>query len=49
MAWDMLCLPRKEGGLGIKSIGAWNLAAMTKKTHLASLLGFGSVYLDELG
>lgn len=30
VAWDILCLPRKEGGLGVKSIETWNLAAMTK-------------------
>lgn len=49
VAWETLCLPRKEGGLGIKRIGAWNQAAMTKHTHLAPLLRFGSVCLVELG
>lgn len=37
VAWGILCLPRQEGGLGIKSIGAWNQAAMTKHIwHLCS-------------
>lgn len=40
VAWGILCLPRKEGGLGIKK-KYWGLeSGRNDKTHLASLLGF---------
>jgi hypothetical protein len=30
VAWDQVCLPKKEGGLGIKSITEWNKIALLK-------------------
>lgn len=30
VAWNDICLPRKEGGLGLKQLRAWNYAAMGK-------------------
>lgn len=30
VAWDSLCLPYKEGGLGFRDVEAWNRAAMVK-------------------
>jgi hypothetical protein len=28
VAWSKVCLPKREGGLGIKSIAVWNQASM---------------------
>lgn len=36
VAWHDLCLPKSEGGLGIKSLSTWNVALMT--THLWSII-----------
>lgn len=30
MAWKDLCVPRREGGLGLKQLKAWNSTAMGK-------------------
>jgi len=30
VAWDQVCLPKKEGGLGIKRITEWNKIALLK-------------------
>jgi len=30
VAWDQVCLPKKEGGLGIKRIIEWNMIALLK-------------------
>lgn len=30
MAWAYVCKPKKEDGLGLKSIKMWNIAAMSK-------------------
>ncbi|GLT98506.1 hypothetical protein SLE2022_160080 [Rubroshorea leprosula] len=30
VAWDEVCLPRKEGGLGVKQLEYWNKAALSK-------------------
>jgi hypothetical protein len=35
VSWSMLCLPKKEGGLGIKKLVEWNRAAMMR--HIWSL------------
>ncbi|XP_062167062.1 uncharacterized protein LOC133873362 [Alnus glutinosa] len=35
VAWDKVCFPKKEGGLGIKNMAIWNQAAMLK--HIWSL------------
>ena len=35
VAWSSVCLPKEEGGLGIKSVECWNQAAMIK--HLWSI------------
>lgn len=35
VAWDEVCAPKKEGGLGIKNIYVWNKACMVK--HLRDL------------
>lgn len=29
VSWDAVCLPKEEGGLGIKSLFVWNIALMT--------------------
>lgn len=28
--WDDVCMPKKEGGLGIKNLRTWNIALLTK-------------------
>ena len=28
VAWESLCVPKEEGGLGIKDMGLWNKATM---------------------
>ncbi|GFS35290.1 hypothetical protein Acr_00g0038900 [Actinidia rufa] len=30
VAWDSICLPKMEGGLGFKNLEAWNLALLSK-------------------
>ena len=30
VSWESLCVPKEEGGLGIKDMGVWNKAAMVK-------------------
>lgn len=30
VAWDVICRPKKEGGLGLKRVDLWNRAAMLK-------------------
>jgi len=30
VSWNMLCLPKEEGGLGIKKLEEWNRAAMMR-------------------
>ncbi|GJX62396.1 hypothetical protein Tco_0295296 [Tanacetum coccineum] len=32
VAWDVICLPKREGGLGIHSLEIFNIALMT--THI---------------
>jgi hypothetical protein len=39
VSWDQLCSPRKEGGLGFKSLQIWNKAAMAK--HIWFLVSGG--------
>ncbi|GJT91068.1 putative reverse transcriptase domain, reverse transcriptase zinc-binding domain protein [Tanacetum coccineum] len=34
--WDIVCLPKEDGGLGIRRLKTWNLALMT--THIWSIL-----------
>jgi hypothetical protein len=34
VAWDTICFPKKEGGLGVKNIEVWNRESMVK--HLWS-------------
>lgn len=36
VAWDKLCVPKEEGGLGIKSLSTWNVVVMT--SHIWSIL-----------
>lgn len=36
VAWDIVCLPRSEGGLGIKSLAKWNITLMSK--HIWSII-----------
>ncbi|GJU58679.1 hypothetical protein Tco_1236445 [Tanacetum coccineum] len=36
VAWDDICLPKKEGGLGLRSLEVFNLALMT--THIWNLV-----------
>jgi hypothetical protein len=35
VSWNMLCLPKEEGGLGIKKLEEWNRATMMR--HIWSL------------
>ena len=35
VAWDTICLPKKEGGLGVKNLEVWNRTSMVK--HLWSI------------
>lgn len=30
IAWELICRPMKEGGLGVKNCKAWNEAALAK-------------------
>jgi hypothetical protein len=30
VAWDTICLPRKEGALGVKNLELWNQTTMVK-------------------
>ena len=30
MSWDHVCLPKQEGGLGLKRVEDWNKAVVTK-------------------
>lgn len=30
VAWEKVCSPKKLGGLGVRRVGVWNLAAMAK-------------------
>lgn len=39
VAWDRLCAPRGEGGLGFKSMEIWNKAAVSK--HIWFLVSGG--------
>lgn len=32
VTWEIVCLPKNEGGLGIRSLEKWNIALMT--THI---------------
>ena len=36
VAWDDICLPKKEGGLGIRSLEVFNIALMT--THIWNII-----------
>ncbi|KAL0439753.1 UNVERIFIED_CONTAM: hypothetical protein Slati_2458300 [Sesamum latifolium] len=31
ISWDKLCVPKDEGGLGLKRLGAFNLAMLAKQ------------------
>jgi hypothetical protein len=35
VSWNMLCLPKEEGGLGIKKLEEWNHSSMMR--HIWSL------------
>jgi len=30
IAWDNICIPKRNGGLGVKNIGLWNMACIAK-------------------
>ncbi|KAL7179585.1 hypothetical protein ACSBR1_042892 [Camellia fascicularis] len=34
LSWNKVCSPKNEGGLGLKSIGVWNKAAIAKHIWL---------------
>jgi hypothetical protein len=34
VAWDVICRPKKEGGLGIKRVDIWNRAAIAMIKHI---------------
>ncbi|GJR59307.1 putative RNA-directed DNA polymerase [Tanacetum coccineum] len=36
VAWDIICLPKREGGLGIRSLKTYNIALMT--THIWNIV-----------
>ncbi|XP_028063697.1 uncharacterized protein LOC114266935 [Camellia sinensis] len=41
IAWDKICVPKNEGGLGLKSLEVWNMAAITK--HIWFLFSGGEM------
>jgi hypothetical protein len=41
VAWEQVCLPKKEGGIGIKRITKWNKNALLK--HIWNLCN-GSIW-----
>jgi hypothetical protein len=44
VAWNNLCIPKREGGLGLKKLEAWNQASMSN--HIRSLFTkAGSLWL----
>jgi hypothetical protein len=44
VAWNNLCIPKREGGLGLKKLEAWNQASMSN--HIWSLFTkAGSLWL----
>jgi len=30
VAWDKVCTPKKQGGLGVKNLNLWNIACVAK-------------------
>lgn len=36
VAWDTICFPKNEGGLGLKQTKVWNIAALSKKVWAIS-------------
>lgn len=36
LSWKMVCLPKEEGGLGVRSLSAWNKALMS--SHVWNIL-----------
>jgi hypothetical protein len=44
IAWDEICLPKKEGGLGLKNLDVWNVSSMMR--HIWSLFArSGSIWV----
>ena len=44
VAWDTICFPKKEGGLGVKNIEVWNRESMVKhlwSSRISSYLLYG--------
>ena len=49
VAWENVCLPKREGGLGIKDVDSWNKAATLKHLwHLCQALGTVTGCLHQL-
>ncbi|GJY29022.1 putative reverse transcriptase domain, reverse transcriptase zinc-binding domain protein [Tanacetum coccineum] len=42
VAWESICLPKSEGGLGLRSLEVFNLALMT--THIWNIVNIKSLY-----
>jgi hypothetical protein len=47
VSWEKICVPRKEGGLGLKRIGAWNKTAMLR--HIWNLFAQSGSFCGWLG
>jgi hypothetical protein len=47
VSWANICLPKKEGGLGIKQLEVWNRAAMLN--HIWKLVYLIRLFMGGLG
>jgi hypothetical protein len=46
VAWEKVCVPKKEGGLGLKRLNVWNQAAMLR--HIWNLFAQGRFALGGM-
>ena len=44
IAWDDICIPKDEGGLGSKEVGVWNRAVVAKHIWFLIAGGEGSMW-----
>ncbi|GFZ14380.1 hypothetical protein Acr_24g0005700 [Actinidia rufa] len=48
VAWDDICGPKYEGGLGIKEVGVWNKATIAKHIWFLIVGGEGSMWCQSV-